>query len=140
MCLSLLRYHLRSFKRHKAKVKSLRCVRLFATPWTVAYQVPLSIGFSRQEFRSGLPVPSPGDIPNPGINPGSRTFQADSLPSKPTGKYVLLFASLWTLTCQVPLSIGFSRQEYWSGLPFPPLGDLPDPRMEPVSPALAGKF
>ena len=64
------------------------------TPWTVAYQVPLSIGFSRQEFRSGLPVPSPGDIPNPGIKPGSRTFQADSLPSKPTGKYVLLFFPL----------------------------------------------
>ena len=42
----------------------------------------------------------------------------------------------WTVACQAPLSMGFSRQEYWSGLPFPSLGDLPDPGMEPGSPAL----
>ena len=52
------------------KVKSLSCVRLFVTPWTVAYQAPLSIEFSRQEYWSGLPFPSPGDLPNPGIIPG----------------------------------------------------------------------
>ena len=52
---------------HKAKVKSLSHVRLFATPWTVAYQAPPSVGFSRQEDWSGLPFPSPGDLPNPGI-------------------------------------------------------------------------
>ena len=45
-----------------------------------------------------------------------------------------------TVACQAPLSMGFSRQEYWSGLPFPPPGDLPDPRIDPVSPALAGRF
>ena len=55
----------------KMKVKSLSRVQLFATPWTVAYQVPLSMGFSRQEYWSGLPFPSPGDLPNPGIEPGS---------------------------------------------------------------------
>ena len=55
----------------KVKVKSLSRVRLFATPWTVAYQAPLSMGFSRQEYWSGLPFPSPGDLPNPGIEPGS---------------------------------------------------------------------
>ena len=55
------------------KVKSLSHVQLFATPWTVAYQVPLSVGFSRQEFWSGLPFPSPGDLPDPGIEPGSPT-------------------------------------------------------------------
>ena len=48
-----------------------RPVRLFATPWTVAYQAPLSMGFSRQEYWSGLPFPSPGDLPHPGIEPGS---------------------------------------------------------------------
>ena len=53
------------------KVKSLSRVRLFATPWTVAYQAPPSMGFSRQEFWSGLPFPSPRDLPNPGIEPGS---------------------------------------------------------------------
>ena len=53
------------------KVKSLSCVRLFAFPWTVAYQASLSLGFSRQEYWSGLPFPSPGDLPNPGIEPGS---------------------------------------------------------------------
>ena len=55
----------------KVKVKSLSRVRLFAIPWTVSYQVPPSMGFSRQEYWSGLPLPSPGDLPNPGIEPGS---------------------------------------------------------------------
>ena len=55
----------------KVKVKSLSRVRLFATPWTVAYQAPLSMGFSRQERWSGLPFPSPGDLPDPGIKPRS---------------------------------------------------------------------
>ena len=53
------------------------------------------------------------------------------------------FGTPWTVACQTPLSVGFSRQEYWSGLPFPTLGDLPNPRIEPVSsvsPASAGKF
>ena len=58
-------------------------VRLFATPWTVAYQAPPSMGFSRQEYWSGLPFPSPGDLPNPGIEPGSPTLQADALTSEP---------------------------------------------------------
>ena len=56
---------------------------------------------------------------------------------------VQLFATPWTVAHQAPLSLGFSRQEYWSGLPFPPPGDLPDPGIElmsPVSPALAGRF
>ena len=67
------------------KVKSLSCIQLFATPWTVACQAPLSVGFSRQEYWSGLPFPSPGDLPNPGIEPGSPALQADSLPSEPQG-------------------------------------------------------
>ena len=50
-----------------AKVKSLSCVRLCETPWTVVHQAPLSMGFSRQEYWSGLPFPSPGDHPDPGI-------------------------------------------------------------------------
>ena len=65
------------------KVKSLSCVRLFATPWTVAYQAPPSMGFSRQEYWSGLPFPSPGGLPDPGIEPGSPEFQADALTSEP---------------------------------------------------------
>ena len=56
------------------------------TPWTVACQAPLSMGFSRQEFWSGLPLPSPGDLPDPGIEPGSPTLQADAFPSEPPGK------------------------------------------------------
>ena len=67
-------------------MKSLSRVRLFATPWTVAYQAPPSMGFSRQECWSGLPLPSPGDPPDPGIEPGSPTLQADALPSEPPGK------------------------------------------------------
>ena len=65
------------------KVKSLSRVRLFVTPWTVACQAPLSMGFSRQEYWSGLPFPSPGDLSNPGIEPRSPTLQEDSLPAEP---------------------------------------------------------
>ena len=68
----------------------LSLVRLFATPWTVAYQAPPSTGFSRQEYWSGLPFPSPGDLPNPGIKPGSPTFQADALTSEPPGKQTMV--------------------------------------------------
>ena len=60
--------------------------RLFATPWTVAYQAPPSMGFSRQECWSGLPFPSPGDLPDPGIERGSPALQADALLSEPSGK------------------------------------------------------
>ena len=70
----------------KVKVKSLSRVQLFATPWIVAYQTPPSMGFSRQECWSGLPFPSPEDLPDPGIEPGSPALQADALPSEPAGK------------------------------------------------------
>ena len=63
----------------------LSCVQLFATPRTVAYQAPLSMGFSKQECWSGLPFPSPGDLPDPGIEPRSPALQADTLPSEPPG-------------------------------------------------------
>ena len=53
---------------------------------------------------------------------------------------IWLFPTLWTVACEVPLSRGFPRQEYWSELPFPPPGDLSDPGIEPTSPALAGRF
>ena len=68
------------------KLKLLSHVRLFATPWTVAYQALPSMGFSRQEHWSGLPFPSPGDLPNPGIELGSPALQTDALPSEPPGK------------------------------------------------------
>ena len=68
------------------EVKSLSRVRLFVTPWTVAHQAPLSMGFSRQEYWSGLLFPSPGDLPNPGIEPRSPALQADALSSEPPGK------------------------------------------------------
>ena len=68
------------------KVKSLSRVRLLATPWTAAYQAPLSMGFSRQECWSALPFPSPGDLPDPGIEPGSPALRADALLSEPPGK------------------------------------------------------
>ena len=70
----------------KVKVKLLSCVPLFATPWTVAYQAPPSMGFSRQECWSGLPFPSPGNLPDPGIEPRSPMLQADALLSEPPGK------------------------------------------------------
>ena len=72
--------------REKRKVKSLSHVQLFGTLRTAAYQAPPSMGFSRQGYWRGLPFPSPGDLPNPGIKPGSPALQVDSLPSEPPGK------------------------------------------------------
>ena len=66
----------------KVKVKSLSLIRLFATPWTAAYQAPPSMGFSRQEYWSGVPLPSPGHLPDPGVEPRSPALQADSLLSE----------------------------------------------------------
>ena len=62
--------------------RSFSRVQLFATAWTVAHQAPLSMGFPSQEYWSGLPFPSPGALPNPGIEPGSPALQADSLPTE----------------------------------------------------------
>ena len=67
-------------------MKTLSCVRLFGIPWTVVYQASLSMEFSKQEYWSGLPFPSPGDLPDPGIEPRSPALQADALPSEPPGK------------------------------------------------------
>ena len=64
---------------------------IFVTPWTVAYQACPSMGFSRNEWWSGLPFPSPGDLPDPGIEPRSPALQADALPSEPPGKSGLNF-------------------------------------------------
>ena len=68
------------------KVKSLSHDQLLVTPWTAAYQAPPSMGFSKQEYWSGVPLPSPGDLPNPGIEPRSPALQEDSLLSEPPGK------------------------------------------------------
>ena len=80
-------------KGWKCYLLNLFC--LFPTPWTVACQAPLSMEFSRQEYWSGLPFPSPGDLPNPGIEPGSPTLQADSWPSEPWGWNNGLFSNYW---------------------------------------------
>ena len=162
-----------------------------------AHQVPLSLGFSRQEYWSGLPFLSPGDLPNPGIKPRSPASQADALSSEPPGKpipymcryiciisfmyaaaaakslqlcptlcdpidssppgsaipgilqartlewvaisfsnawkwkvkvkslsCVWLLVTPWTAAYQAPPSMGFSKQEYWSGVPLPSLSLL----------------
>ena len=68
------------FSSSEVKIRSLSRVQLFVTPWTVAYQDPPSMGFSRQEYWSGVSFPSPGDLPNPGIEPPSPALAGDSLP------------------------------------------------------------
>ena len=67
-------------------MKLLSRIWLSATSWTIAYHTPPSMGCSRQEYWSGLPYPSPGDLPDPGIEPRSPALQADALPYKPSGK------------------------------------------------------
>ena len=75
------------YRKERKKVKLLSRVLLFATPWTIAYQAAPSMGFSRQEYWSGLPFASPGDFPDPGIEPRSPTLQSDALLSEPSGKF-----------------------------------------------------
>ena len=132
---------------------TLSCLSLF-DPWTVAHQAPLSMGFSRQGYWSGLPCPPPGDLPDPGIESASPAlagrFFTDSEPQgkpKSTGvgesevtQSCPTLCDPWTVAHQAPLSTGFARQEYWSGLPFPSPGDLPDSGIEPASLALAGRL
>ena len=148
----------------------LSCVWLFATPWTIACQAPLSMGFSRQEYWSGLPVPSPGHPRTPCLSlPGAQDLFPESItwslwhlsldllgppfcwlethlnlspdPVWPTWAFqavaacqsvgcVRLFVTLWTVARQAPLSMGFSRQEHWVGLPFPSPVDILDPGVE----------
>ena len=74
----------------RVTVKSLSRDGLFAILWTVAHQAPPSMGFCRQEYWSGVPFPSPGDLPNPGTEPRSPALQADALTSEPPGKPLLL--------------------------------------------------
>ena len=152
----------------KVKVKLLSRVWFFATPWTVAYQAPPSMGFSRRECWSGLPFPSPRDLPDPGIEPGSPTLQADTLPSEPPGRsglfeksfrfghffvvvvvlLVLLtkvvsnsFAILWTIAPpRLLCPWDFPGKSTGVGCHFLLQADLPNPGIEPTSPALAGRF
>ena len=134
-------------------------------------RLPCPWGFSRQEYWSRLSCPLPGDFPSSGIEPRSPALQEDSLPIETPGKpkfiysgtereresvcvcvcvcvrvralsHVQLFATPWTVACQAPLSMGFSQARILE-LPFPPLGDLPNLGIEPMSlasPALAGGF
>ena len=81
-------------------------VWLFVTLWTVACQAPLSMGFSRQEYWSGLPCCPPGDLPNPGIKPRSPAFQVDSLPSEPPGSITISFIIL--VYYDISLTINFN--------------------------------
>ena len=77
--------------RKKVKVKLFSRVQLFDTPWTIAYHAPPSMGFSRQEYWSGLPFPSPEDLPDPGIKSGSPALKADALPFEPPGKSIYTY-------------------------------------------------
>ena len=118
------------------------------------YGAPLSMGFFREEYWSGLPCPPPGDLPDPGSNSHLLHWQADSLLLGHLGSHrkrcVHVHLQSCSTLCEPPdwsppgsLSLGFSRQEYWTGLRFPTPGDLPDPEMETASftsPAWAGKF
>ena len=106
-------------------MKLLSRVRLFAIPWTVAYQAPPSVEFSRQEYWSGLPFPSLGDLPYPGMEPRSPTLQTDTLPSEPPGKPVLWASAFpsfkqgtrgvggWgCVQCQLPSPRWFQRFQF----------------------------
>ena len=112
---------------------SAKSLQSCLTPQTAARQAPLSMGFFRQKYWSVLPFPSPGDLPNSRIKPASllstsmaggfftasATWEAREYGSGGglVAKSCLTLATSWTVACQASLSMGFSRQEYWSGLP-----------------------
>ena len=85
-----------------ACTQMLSRVQLFATPWTVAHQAPLTMEFSRQEYWSGLPFPTPGDLPNPGINPESPALAGGFFTAVPPGK----LQGLGLLTCETKRKVG----------------------------------
>ena len=131
------------------------------TLWTVARRLLCPQGFSRQEYWRGLPYPPAEDLPSPGTEPRSPALQAVSLLSEPQGSpqrnykglkittclcfphllvqslsRVRLFVTPWTVARQAPLSMGFPRQECWSGLSFPSPWDLLNPGIKLAPPAL----
>ena len=130
----------------------------FGTPWAVAHQASLSMGVSRQECCSGLPFPSPEDLPDPDFELTSHAcisciadgFLTTEPPEKPhiytLGVRVCSFGPVlrsetpWTVTRQAPLSMGFPRQEYRSRISFPSPGDLPDPGVQHGCPALQADY
>ena len=93
---------------HACVLSHFSRVRLSVTPWIMACQAPPSMGFSKQEYWSGLPFPSP-----------VIKYEVSEVRDVKSLSRVQLFATPWTAAHQVPLSMGFSRQEYWSGLPLP---------------------
>ena len=124
------------YHSHECVWSHFRHVWLCVILWTISHQVPLSVGFSRQEHWSGLPFPAPGDLPTQGSNPGllccrkilyclshqGSLYHSHShiLSKKRTCmlssfSHVQLSATLWTIARQVPLSMEFSKQKYWSG-------------------------
>ena len=94
MVFPVVMYGCETWTIEKAEVKLLNCVQLFGIPWTVAHQAPPSMGFSRQAYWSGLPFPSPGNLPDPGIKPRSPTLQADALTSEPPGMHKFILREL----------------------------------------------
>ena len=92
-------------------MKSFSHVWFVETPWTIAYQPPPSMEFSRQKYWSGLPFPSLGDLPEPGMELGSATLQADTLPSEPQGSH---FHEYNTLTyCQLKMTVKMKMTYLW---------------------------
>ena len=97
------------------------CVQLFVTLWTVARQAPLSIGFSRQEYLSGLPCPPPGDLPNPGIKPASlispalanRFLLYINIQYAHCSKYFYKFSQALLLSCLFKLGINFIKKKFF---------------------------
>ena len=138
----------------RKKCSLLSHVQLFETPLTANCQGLLSMEFSRQAYWSGLPFPSPGDFPKPGIKLRSSSFFfLQTQIFYITGNFFTVWATRvksksiqwkWKLLSQVQLfatpwttqSMEFSRSEHWSGQPFPSPGDIPNPGIEPRSPAL----
>ena len=131
---------------HETSMKLLSHVWLFATAWTVACQVSLSMEWILQaRILDWVAITfSRGIFPTQESNPGLphckwilyHLSEITFMNFVKSLSRVQLFAIPWTVAHQAPPSVGFSRQEYWSGLPFPSPGDLPNPEIEPRSPAL----
>ena len=139
--------HAQGIYLHIVVVQSLSRVPLFAMPWTIAHQAPLSMGIFWARMLEWVSMPSSRGSSQPRdwtqITCIAGRFLPTELEGKPKWKrkslsHVELFVTSWTIQ-----SMGFPRQEYWSGLPFPPPGDLPDTGIKPaslMSPVLVGRY
>ena len=116
--------------------RMLSCVRLFATPQTVACQAPLSMGFSKKDYWSGLPFPPPGDLPHSGIKPASPVSAGGFFTTEPTGKPLIRYSVQFSSVAQLCPTLCDPMNRSTPGLPVHQLPEFTQTHVHQVSDAI----